>query len=152
MILLRKLHTFNALSTAERRAFFISLGLYPGIGLSLHIMGFKRTFSWLDSTAGVNSPSSEEKRVYEILLNTHQVFWLVKRYIPYKGTCLSRSMLLYWLLRREGVETNLRIGVKKDQEVFKAHAWLEYKTIVLNDLQRIDEQYAPISEGIKLGR
>jgi hypothetical protein len=43
---------------------------------------------------------------------------------PWRRTCLTRSIVLYHLLRRSGVPVELRIGVKREQRAFAAHAWL----------------------------
>jgi Transglutaminase-like superfamily len=39
-------------------------------------------------------------------------------------TCLPRSLTLWWLLRRRGVASELRIGVRRDGECIVAHAWV----------------------------
>ena len=58
--------------------------------------------------------------------------------------CLSRSLAIYVLLRRQGVPATLRIGVKRYP--FAAHAWVECLGEVLDD--SIDdwrhEPYVPI--------
>jgi hypothetical protein len=44
---------------------------------------------------------------------------------PWRKTCLTRSVVLYHLLRRSGVPVELCIGVRRDNQEFAAHAWLE---------------------------
>jgi len=39
--------------------------------------------------------------------------------------CLQRTLALQWLLGRSGIQTQLRIGVRKEAGDFGAHAWLE---------------------------
>jgi len=41
--------------------------------------------------------------------------------------------LLWWLLRHDGIETVLRVGVNRDGGTIHAHAWLEYRGVPLND-------------------
>lgn len=44
---------------------------------------------------------------------------------PWRYTCLRRSAVLYYLLRRAGRAVELCIGVRRDAErAFEAHAWL----------------------------
>ncbi len=45
---------------------------------------------------------------------------------PFRPTCLERSLVLWWLLQRDGIQSDLRIGVRKDEGELKAHAWVEY--------------------------
>lgn len=40
-------------------------------------------------------------------------------------TCLSRSLALRTLLHRQGGEADLRIGVRREEDRLKAHAWVE---------------------------
>ena len=58
------------------------------------------------------------------------------------GSCLDRSVTLWWLLAMEGVESQLRIGVKKTDGEFSAHAWLERNNEVVNDTVNIAEAYS----------
>ena len=44
---------------------------------------------------------------------------------PWKRTCLKRAVVLHYLVRRAGRPTELRIGVRRDeQRSLAAHAWL----------------------------
>lgn len=56
--------------------------------------------------------------------------------------CLERSLTLWWMLRREGIEGDLHIGARKDKSGFEAHAWVEVKGVVLNDSTDIHKHYA----------
>lgn len=47
--------------------------------------------------------------------------WLPR---PWRKTCLTRSVVLFHLLRRSGVPVELCIGVKREQDGMAAHAWL----------------------------
>ncbi len=57
----------------------------------------------------------------------------VARNLFFSPTCLERSCGLWWLLRRRGFDAELRIGGRKADGRFEAHAWVEYKGIPLND-------------------
>ena len=57
-------------------------------------------------------------------------------------------MLLWWLLRRRGMESELRIGVRKKAEVLEAHAWVEYQGCVLNDRSDVDQHFSPFAGAI----
>ena len=49
------------------------------------------------------------------------------------AACLSRSLTLWWLLRRRGIESQLRLGVRKGEQGLDAHAWVELAGQVVND-------------------
>ncbi len=80
------------------------------------------------------------------LIGVVQGFKLGLRYAPYKGNCLSRSLALSWLLRRQGIESDLRIGVRNHEGEFQAHAWVECQSQVLNDASDVASRYRPFDE------
>lgn len=43
-------------------------------------------------------------------------------------------MVLWWLLRRRQIAAELRIGARKLEGQFEAHAWVEYAGAMLGDL------------------
>lgn len=47
--------------------------------------------------------------------------------------CLQRSVALCLWLERLGFCGELKIGVRKDGEILRAHAWVELNGLVLND-------------------
>jgi hypothetical protein len=66
------------------------------------------------------------------------------RLYPLRSSCLPRTIVLWSLLRRRGIATNVRIGVRRDAEgAVKAHAWLEWNGEVLNDIAEVGTQYLP---------
>ncbi len=61
---------------------------------------------------------------------------------PFVATCLHRSLVLWWLLGREGFASNLRLGAQKTEGHFEAHAWVEYQGTVLNDTEDVQQRFA----------
>jgi hypothetical protein len=55
------------------------------------------------------------------------------RHLFFRANCLEQSLTLWWLLRRRGIEAELRVGARKEAERFEAHAWVEFRGVVLND-------------------
>jgi len=50
----------------------------------------------------------------------------VARRLPRRPTCLAQALAVGWMLRRRGIATRLRFGVRRADGVFTAHAWLEW--------------------------
>jgi Transglutaminase-like superfamily len=48
-------------------------------------------------------------------------------------TCLKKSLILLRLLRKRGIAAELRLGVRKVDDDFTAHAWIEYSGRTLLD-------------------
>lgn len=56
------------------------------------------------------------------------------------GTCLSRALTLQTLLRRRGVASQLRFGIRKrDGSELLAHAWLETNGALIGEHQDRDD-------------
>ncbi len=58
--------------------------------------------------------------------------------------CLQTSLALRQWLARKGVRSDLRIGVRKNDQNFQAHAWLEYRGKILNDHPMIGTKFAQL--------
>ncbi len=56
-------------------------------------------------------------------------------------TCLEESLALWFLLRWQGILAELRVGVKKEEEKFEAHAWVERDGVALNEPEALHEHY-----------
>ncbi len=55
------------------------------------------------------------------------------RNVPFATTCLDRAVALFRMLRAEGLEAELRIGVRTEEGALAAHAWVEHHGAVLLD-------------------
>lgn len=73
---------------------------------------------------------------------------LVSRHHFWGDNCLRRSLATWWFLRRQGVDTQLRIGVRKHGPGIEAHAWLEHDGVVLTDQPDIGTAFPAFSEDI----
>jgi hypothetical protein len=57
----------------------------------------------------------------------------VARIVPWRVTCLDRSLALARVLRRTGVSPQLCLGVRRTDGELEFHAWLEIDGRVVND-------------------
>lgn len=57
-------------------------------------------------------------------------------------SCLEESLTLWHLLRMQGYEAKLRIGVRKSAGKFEAHAWVEHQGIALDRTEEMHRHYA----------
>ena len=71
---------------------------------------------------------------------------IAARHTPFHATCLTRSLLLGWMLHRRGVASDLRIGVRLTQGVLDAHAWVECEGVPMNDQPDVASQFAPFGD------
>lgn len=70
---------------------------------------------------------------------------LASRHYPfYQPTCLRRSLVLWYLLRRRGVPASLKLGVRATGGELEGHAWVEQDGHVVGDEPQIGQEYEPI--------
>ena len=75
---------------------------------------------------------------------------IAARHSTFPVTCLTRSLLLGWLLRRQNVASKLRIGVRLTQGMLDAHAWVECEGVPVNDRPDVKAQFSSFGELVPL--
>ncbi len=68
---------------------------------------------------------------------------MARRYHPGRVTCLQSAYALHCLLKRRGMASTLRIGVRKAGDGMEAHAWVERHGRVLDDAPGVGEAFSP---------
>ena len=111
--------------------------------LALRLWRFQLVYKTLQEATSLKRGKAREDWLPEAQ-RTARVVNAAARRVPYDATCLRRSLVLWWLLRRRGIDSRLRIGVRKEADGILAHAWVECQERVLNDPADISQQYAPI--------
>jgi hypothetical protein len=61
-------------------------------------------------------------------------------------TCLEKSLVLWWMLGRQGIASNLRIGTRKTGDKFEAHAWVECNEMAINEPEELHKHYTAFDE------
>jgi len=122
-MLRKKINTARSLSQLSWRTFVSGLLHVPMAGILLRLGGFKFARSFYDRPSHAPGPSVlRAQKLKEI----DRGFSLAVKYSPHRGTCLSRSLVLQWLLQKNGVPSTLSIGVRQNaHDSFIAHAWVE---------------------------
>lgn len=131
---------FRDLDHLARENFLRALVVLPLVALSLRWRGFRATQASLrlltqDSTqrpTNANNVAMMSARMVNAA-DSHGVV---------HPSCLAKSLTLWWLLARQGIASNLRIGIRKHNEKFEAHAWVEHQGTALNEHQEHHQHYA----------
>lgn len=126
------------LSSGDRRAALVMAVLVPLLHLSVRWLNFPRTHRWLSRRIHPRNRPAADVVDRWVTATTR-----VQAHSPYPGNCLSRSLALWWMLRRRGVEATLQLGVALAGP-FAAHAWVEVEGLVLNDTQDVTIRYTPM--------
>ena len=137
-----RLRRFSALERPARRLFLRGAVLLPIVSLSLKTRGFRVTQSKLESSlkkkAAEQNPAEQTNRM---ALTVRMVHAAVRHGIGHPS-CLEESLVLWYLLGRQGIESALRIGIRKDDGEFGAHAWVERDGVALNQPDSQHQHYA----------
>jgi len=105
------------------------------------LRGFRRTQAFLQKFLSLpNNPAHSSARGNAEL--TVRMMRAAVRHSAGHPTCLEESLALWWLLGRQGIASELRIGVRKRDEKFEAHAWVEREGIALNEPEALHQHYA----------
>lgn len=138
-LLIQKARTWRKLSHQERSLLLEALILLPLVALSLKLGGLKRTQSLLIKLLP-SSPSFPFPPCSPLLTTVNMVQIATKYHNPWT-TCLKKSLVLWYLLRRQGITAQLQIGVRQEQGEFQAHAWVEYQGYVIGDRQEVKQHF-----------
>jgi hypothetical protein len=110
--------------------------------MALRAFGFQRLMQQ-------SQPSPASDRIVgarEIRRAQHyaEIIEAVSRHHVVRSHCLQRSLVLHRWLRREGMQSELRIGVRKDSGQLEAHAWVELGGQVVNDQLSAVRAFSPL--------
>ncbi len=84
-------------------------------------------------------------QAYEMLEihNIAKIIGIASRHNIYKANCLKQALLLWFVLGRKSIYSEIKIGIKKDTECqFGAHAWVECNGEPLIDSQDTIENFS----------
>ena len=136
-----QLRRFNALERGARGIFLRAAVLLPLISLSLRARGFRKTQASLQKHLSSPKNAGHTFAPGSADLTVRMVRAAVRHSLGHP-TCLEESLALWWLLGRQGISSELRIGVRKHDEKFEAHAWVEREGRAVNEPQALHEHYA----------
>ena len=136
-----RLAQFGNLSRTQQRTMVAAWLWLPLFWIGLRTLGLDRFQSRLQrKPITARQPSSMQQN--DILALAEAVN-IAARNTPFHATCLTRSLLACWLLRRRGVSSELRIGVNLSANTLQAHAWVECAGHPVNDRADIADVFKP---------
>lgn len=148
-----RLRRFSSLDSEARGSFLRAALLLPMISVSLKFRGFRATQESL--LRFLADPQQISQGISAGLLadagRTQLTVRMVNeavRHIWRSSTCLEKSLALWWLLGRQGIASELRIGARKVQDKFEAHAWVERQGIAVNEPDDVHRHYAPFDDSL----
>jgi hypothetical protein len=110
----------------------------------LLVLGYKTTINILSislrkSTNLYCLENIEEVRKVKKLVNP--IFKRIRQSKYTFSNCFSTSILLWFILKKQGLTPSIIIGTKKEESKFKAHAWVELNQFPVNENFKIRNTY-----------
>lgn len=141
------------LTWQERWLLLQAFAVLPLIAIGLHLMNFQKLRSLLLRFSPVPVSVCGDSAL-QLATSISRLVQAAASRMPFTISCLVRSTTLWWFLRRQGIPSDMRIGINQQQEGFHAHAWVEINGVVLNDRADIHEQYSafeqiPLQNGVE---
>jgi hypothetical protein len=133
---------YRALVPHARGLFRNAVALFPLIRIHLRSRGYKKTQQWLQKRLHASPQASPNNETSSVSLTCRMVNAAAHYGIVRRPTCLEESLALWYFLRRQGIPSKLRIGVRKIADKFEAHAWVEYQGQALNQSDEPHKHYA----------
>lgn len=114
------------------------LTILTEVGLRfLSLKTTERIFAYF--TKSVTPPDDKETIV--IIDKYSTLFKQMNDASSLKGRCLSRSLVMRFLLSRKGISPDLKIGISQITEHLDVHAWLELDGVLINDDPSVISNY-----------
>jgi hypothetical protein len=141
---------FRALSGSAKELVFAAAVALTTTWVGLRLLGFRRwkgLLVWLTPRA-INEPNATDRRPVDSARAVAHMEQVVARRLFFKTNCLEQSLALWWLLRRRGIAAEVRIGARKNEGRFEAHAWVDFGGVVLNDSAESHVSFLPFDGSI----
>ncbi len=141
---------------ADARGIFLrATAVLPVIFISLKMRGFGATQEFLLRSFPIARQTSQQDSIHVVdnRKRTELTSRMVNAAIGHvwrASTCLEKSLALWWLLGRQGIACEVRIGARKQGGKFEAHAWLERDGVAVNEPQEEHRHYAAFDAAFPL--
>lgn len=111
------------LSASEVMELFCAVLGVPVVALTLRLVSLRVIRRVIAATSAHTTKASVSP---ERAMRIAKLVSAAARRSPVESTCMARALALHWLLRLRGMESSLRIGVRKRGENLEAHLWVEH--------------------------
>jgi Transglutaminase-like superfamily len=132
---------FRALTWSERRLLVKAGLVLPLIGITLRLIGFAKCQSVLSYLVRPRAGKPASQESLDWARSIGRLIRIAGESSVFRATCLPQSILLWSLMRHEGVEAAIRVGVRKADDRVTAHAWVESGGIAINEQADVHDRF-----------
>ena len=135
-----ELKAWRALEREDRAGFARAWAYLLAADLALRVLPVPRVEALLRRLGGRSRKEADTCRLARLV-------GAASRHHLWPMTCLPRSIALQALLRRHGIEADLRIGVRREDGELRAHAWVEQSGSPVGEPADVELRFQPLSTG-----
>ncbi len=146
--MIRKFARYKSLSRGDRRLALQFAIMVPCVELCLRLFGFNRVVGVLSRLFAAELAVAGD--VLSIIDRHKFILRRVGANLPFSGRCLARSLTLWGLLKRQGIDTDLRFGQRNIEGRLDAHAWIEFLGQPVNASPTVHQRFIAFEEPIHL--
>jgi hypothetical protein len=145
-----KLRKLQQLSWSERWLLLEAFLALPLVALGVRVFGLRPIQTILVNPRLPDHKPDEDSG--ELLLPRAfaiaRMVEIAARHGVWQPKCLAQSLVLWWFLQRQKMDSDLRIGVQPKGGQLEAHAWVTFRGVVLNDGDDVHLRFAPFAKPI----
>jgi hypothetical protein len=125
---------------AERRVLARALVLLPITVVGLRVFGYVRMRAFLAHGEGTRPAGQDLPAAQALARLVHGA----AQWSPARANCLPRSLVLFRLLAKQGLQAELRLGVAKSDGSVTAHAWVEHAGVALGEPEATGQRFSTL--------
>jgi len=131
--MMQRFRQFRRLSGFERGVVLEAVIGLPIAWLAVRLLGFRICRAAFEKPhVAVQNSKSREADTLNIARRIAHLEAVTAANLFFLTTCLEQSLVLCRMLRRRGLNADLRIGARKEADRFEAHAWVEVEGNVVD--------------------
>jgi hypothetical protein len=153
--MIRRIRALASLSRPERWTLLRAACWLLLVDLGLRVVGFARLQTWLFPQGGTANRRQREWGSESTPMSVERTCRLVAimaRHHLYPMRCLTRALASQRMLAAKGIRLDLRIGVRREHNQLRAHAWLEYHGQPVGESAEGGMAFRPLWSPKKFGR
>jgi hypothetical protein len=136
----RRIGKVRKLDPSERRFVLCACFAAPVFSAALRLIGLRRLQALNAATEGrAARPMDSDQLARKLALAS-----IALSMLPVRTSCLARALTFQWLLNRDGIFAQLRIGARFVDRQLDAHAWLEFQGQPITDRPEALRQFAAL--------
>lgn len=148
----RDIRKIRSLSRAEFLILAQAAALFPTVKLAQRWIRLDKLHALLRRLFGTGSTFSDQRRQRISADNISRLVRVAAARGLVQPSCLQHALVLWTLLDRHGFDAAIRFGVRKNQEVLEAHAWVEMDGQILRNPGDAGGKFLPFDRPVIPGQ